>query len=237
MVRIKSPKKIQRSTICVWIVQTVIIILVGWFLVTRVAPAVSQSSLFQSVRWVNKPNGSSMLRQAPVSTSIEPPGIISRNPEVKVTTDVRGNLGPPSVMIQESPGTDWLKDRWQAASDMHGTAIPGVHWVMLEFPYPVTTISKVILDWEAALARDYRIDVSSDQLQWTVLFDSHHDSDRRTSEESGQSPGVKSKTPLHIVHTVVILEPVVTFTYLRVYIRKSAMGWGVSLWQLDVYGR
>jgi hypothetical protein len=70
-----------------------------------------------------------------------------------------------------------------------------------------------------------------------VRFDSHHDSDRRTSEESGHSLGVQSKTPLHIVHAVIILEHVVTLTYRRVYMRRSVMGWGVSLWQFDVYGR
>lgn len=238
--RIKSSKRTQRSTVYVWIIRGITLILVGWFVVTRLVPALISPSLsFPSVPLVKQPISNSvdsMLRQAQ-SKSTESPVLLSRNPEVKVTTDVRGNLGPPSVMIQETPGTDWLKDRWQAASDMHGTAIPGVHWVMLEFPSPVTTISKVVLDWEAAFARDYRIEVSTDQQQWTVLFDSHHDSDRRTSEESGQSPGVKSKTPLHIVHTIRILEPMFAFTYVRVYIRKSAMGWGVSLWQLDVYGK
>jgi hypothetical protein len=49
-----------------------------------------------------------------------------------VTTDTRGNLGPPEVMTQAVPGTDWIKDRWQAASDMGGTAIPGEHWVVID---------------------------------------------------------------------------------------------------------
>jgi hypothetical protein len=177
-------------------------------------------------------------RQLPLAKPVEPVSIVllSRNPDVKVTADVRGNRGPPSVMTQQTPDTDWLKDRWQAASDMHGTAIPGVHWVELEFPWYVETISKVVLDWEAAFARDYLIDVSMDQQDWHVVFDSHVDSDRRTSVESGQSHGVTSKTPLHIVHNVAVFDHAVPFKYLRIYIRKSAMGWGVSLWQVDVYG-
>lgn len=44
--------------------------------------------------------------------------IISRVLDVSVTCDTRGNLGPCSVVVQASPGSDWLKDRWQAASDM-----------------------------------------------------------------------------------------------------------------------
>ena len=47
--------------------------------------------------------------------------IISRDIRVKVTADTLGNLGPPSVMIQKFPGSNWIKDRWQAASDMGGT--------------------------------------------------------------------------------------------------------------------
>ncbi len=46
--------------------------------------------------------------------------IISRCGNVSVTCDARGNLGPCSVLIQKIPGTDWLLDRWQAASDMGG---------------------------------------------------------------------------------------------------------------------
>ena len=230
MVRIKSHKKIQRRTIYAWVARATIVIILGWFLVTR-----SPSTLTKVSSGTN-PNDTisqTLLRQPPPPPP-KPAVLLSRNPAVEVTTDVKGNLGPPSVMIQETPGSDWLKDRWQAASDMHGTAIPGVHWVVLEFPSSVTSISKVVLDWEAAYARDYRIEVSTDQQDWTVLFDSHVDSDRRTSEESGQSPGVKSKTPLHIIHTITMSVPTVSFTFLRVYIRKSAMGWGVSLWQLNV---
>jgi hypothetical protein len=133
-----SPKRIQRSVVCVWIIRFILIILLGWFVVTRLAPAVISPRLsFPSIRGVKQPVGIDSMLRRETSKSIESSALLSRNPEVKVTTDVRGNLGPPSVMIQETPGTDWLKDRWQAASDMHGTAIPGVHWVMLEFPSPV----------------------------------------------------------------------------------------------------
>ena len=52
---------------------------------------------------------------------------------VTITSSARGNLGPSSVLNQDPPGKDWLKDRWQAASDMGGTAIPGCHWVKLDF--------------------------------------------------------------------------------------------------------
>jgi len=57
---------------------------------------------------------------------------LTRNPRATATTDTRGNLGPAEVMLQDPPGDDWIKDRWQAASDMGGTAIAGEHWVEID---------------------------------------------------------------------------------------------------------
>jgi len=157
---------------------------------------------------------------------------------VTVTSSVRGNLGPPSVVVQDPPGDDWLRDRWQAASDMHGSAIPGRHFVQLAFPEDVIP-TKAILDWEAAYADDYVLEVSSDGIAWRTLYDGADAAQRRnfrSVKESGQSPGVKKKTPLHVVHTIGPFERGGSASYIRVNIRKPAMGWGVSLWQIDVYG-
>ena len=160
MVRIKHPKnvvrqKLQRTTVfaCVTAIGFVgcaaltRVMLSHWTQMKPYGAGVSNATLFVNL----------LNRQLPLAKPVEPVSIVllSQNPDVKVTADVRGNRGPPSVMTQQTPGTDWLKDRWQAASDMHGTAIPGVHWVELEFPWYVETISKVVLDWEAAFARDY----------------------------------------------------------------------------------
>ena len=65
--------------------------------------------------------------------------------------------------------------------------------------------------------------------------------DIRKVQTSGHSPGVKDpKVPLHVVHTLPKLpqqQPVQT-TALRILIRQpSVTGWGVSLWQVQVYGR
>ena len=238
--------------------------------------------------------------------------IISRDPRVVITSSARGDLGPPSVLNQNPPGTDWIEDRWQAASDMGGTAIPGEHWVTLDFTgalelegggdggagAAVVFVNKVVLDWEAAYADDYRIEGRVDpppppppaerggdggsarDRGWCTLYDgdldeqavvgavgardggggddSSHDGGRRpprrSVEEHGQSPGVKRKMPLHVVHTIDLSRPAsddakgedsegsVTggdcrrLRYLRVYVRKPARGWGVSLWEADAFG-
>jgi hypothetical protein len=179
------------------------------------------------------------------------PRILSRSPKVKITTDVRGNLGPPEVMIQAHPGKDWIKDRWQAASDMHGSALPGRHWVHLDLGQNIV-LEKIVLDWEAAYADVYIIQASfepitkkalqTDDKTWNdniwTLFDGRtvdNNGVQRIVEKSGQSPGVKTKTPLHVVHTIPVdnKRPI---RYLRIHILQPAMGWGVSLWQVDLYG-
>lgn len=79
--------------------------------------------------------------------------------------DVRGNLGPASVVVQAKPGTDWIHDRWQAASDMHGSQIPGAHWIQLEFQFENgvgVVADRIILDWETAYADEYVLEASSE---------------------------------------------------------------------------
>ena len=244
--------------------------------------------------------------------------LLSRNPNVILTTSTRGNLGPPTVLNQNPPGSDWIKDRWQAASDMHGTAIKGSHWVHLDFSQLLLLdhenggegghggvsgrrgiqMTKIVLDWETAFATDYRIEGRMDRPpspssiqhesslrgvdkedEWCVLYDgggghANNNNAKRENElrygiefhesEYGQSPGVKQKLPLHIIHTIewkasssaTILNNnnnnnkkseqgsesnnchgMTTFRYLRIFIRKPARGWGVSLWEVDVYGK
>lgn len=190
---------------------------------------------------------------APVA---KPSQLISRNPNVGVTCDVRGNLGPCSVVVQDPPGTDWLKDRWQAASDMGGTAIPGRHFVVLDFQRTVVA-DRVHLDWETAFADSYRLEVSANgasDAEWTVLFDGtvgvvgpspmagqRLTTPGRATTTEGQSPGVPKGVimPLHVLHDIELDDDAraVPFRFMRLYIVKPAVGWGVSLWQFDVFGR
>lgn len=172
-------------------------------------------------------------------------------------SDVRGNLGPASVVIQAKPGTDWIHDRWQAASDMHGTQIHGAHWIQLEFQDTSVVPDKIVLDWETAYADEYVLEASSEPIVeaknkdleqvWT-LFDGRIQKDvaeMRSVTESGRSPGVEEKRPLHIVHEIQLSKSTNAtinevkhkpIRYLRLHILKSVTGWGVSLWQFDVYG-
>lgn len=216
-VRPRSPIRIGRTLLVLALVS---------FLVVACAWLLHSSSSAYSI---------SQLRK---SASPPPPQLLSRRGNVKITADVRGNLGPATVLNQDPPGKDWIKDRWQAAADMHGTAIKGAHWLMMEFGSPVKA-SYIVLDWEAAFSKDYQIEIQNTNPQtndheWNVVFDSSQDA--YESHEFGLSPGVKQKIPLHIVHNITVATETSSFTRLRVWIRSSAMGWGVSLWQVDVYG-
>ena len=193
-------------------------------------------------------------------TRRQSPILLSTPNHTKITTDVRGNLGPPEVMLQD--GTDWLKDRWQAASDMHGTAIKGHREVLLAF-HETVQVNAIILDWEAAYSKDYFLEGALQNLVWFPLYDTRlNPSNNKNNNQQqqlrgenssnyelfvlsntqnvGQSPGVKTKTPLHVIHTLArnnrTPKDPPTLQYLRLTIRSSAMGWGVSLWQIKVFG-
>jgi len=72
------------------------------------------------------------------------------------TADVRGNLGPPTVLTDEKEPVDWLTDRWQAALNMQGTPIPGEHWVQIDLGSPCI-ITRVVLDWETAWSTHWNL--------------------------------------------------------------------------------
>lgn len=237
------PRK-QRNNQSKYVLLALILLLVVWIittysLVTRWKPKNTQ----EKIKLIDHPaNSYSHFRNTKVIKQKPESRILSRSNNVTVTADVRGNLGPASVVIQRNPGKDWIKDRWQAASDMHGTNIPGTHWILLDFGADII-VDKIVLDWEAAFADKYKLEGSMDDpsknqtSKWT-LFDGTDPSQEkyRSTVKTGQSPGVKTKTPLHVIHTIFPIKVKKPLRYLRLYIQKSAMGWGVSLWQFDVFG-
>ena len=140
--------------------------------------------------------------------------------------DVRGNLGECGVILNR--GDDWLKDRWQAASDMGGTAIPGPHKVEIEFGRDVRVCS-VEIDWETAYAEDYTI--SADSVR---VFDGAAPGASRRARMSGKSPGVKGR-PLHVLHDIT-LDECTPARALTIDIHRGATPWGVSIWHVGIMG-
>ena len=139
--------------------------------------------------------------------------------------DVRGNLGECGVIFNR--GDDWLEDRWQAASDMGGTAIPGSHKVEIDLGRDVSVCS-VEIDWETAYADDYTI-----HLDGKRVFDGAVPETRRV-RTSGSSPGVKGR-PAHVVHDIT-LDECTPARALTIRINRGATPWGVSIWHVSVMG-
>lgn len=176
------------------------------------------------------------------------------------TADVRGNLGPvDSVLSGADDNSDWLQHRWQAASDMHGTQITGYHTITLTWNTPVR-ISSVQLDWETAYSDQYVLQVLQtemtknttaaaplDQQQYlpiaSITKDMLNENKTKTISAttvvmvstSGQSPGVKRKMPLHVMHDIEFVQSPST-KQLQLLMQHSATGWGVSVWEFKVYG-
>jgi hypothetical protein len=235
-----------------YLVVALLVLVVFWMICFILLTTHWQSSYVQLSSFHSGPLSSSLRAtgkdQSQEQHNEKPPiqysHILSRSGKVVATSDVRGNLGPASVVVQPKPGDDWLHDRWQAASDMHGKNIPGEHWIQLQFPSKIF-VDSIVLDWETAYASDYLIegsmepitDANSNTEKVWILFDGTDPSQQsiRSESKSGQSPGVKQKMPLHVVHTLSVKDKK-PLQYLRLHILKSVTGWGVSLWEFDVYG-
>lgn len=135
------------------------------------------------------------------------------------TSDVRGNLGPASV-VTSSVNSDWLRHRWQAASDMNGTPIPGPHWITIDLQQQ-RRVRSVTIDFETAHATEFRIEQRrSLDAPWT----------RATGQKSGPS------SESHQHHIVDVAFDAFDARYVRLYIIKPATMWGVSVWEMRVYG-
>lgn len=144
-----------------------------------------------------------------------------------VTSDVRGNLGPPSVVTSETM-EDWRTDRWQAAADMSGSPIPGPHWLEMELQLTSggARVERVVLDWEDAYSTQWTLQGRlSKEAQWEDM-----------AQGSDHPLGARSKW--HVLQEV-RLSPPSTATpvrYLRLLIHGPSTQWGSSLWRFQVWG-
>ncbi|MEU9826150.1 discoidin domain-containing protein [Micromonospora chersina] len=85
-------------------------------------------------------------------------------------------------------------------------------WLSVDFG-GVATISRVVLNWEAAYATGYRLETSADGNTWTTIY----------STTTGRG-GVEQ------------LPVTGSGRYLRLYGTARATGYGYSLWEFQVYG-
>jgi len=182
------------------------------------------------------------LPQTPASAAVPtllPPVVAGETAEVELSggcpaqADVRGNLGPASVVTKVVPGGNWLKDRWQAARDMSGTPLSGEHWLEVDLKKARRQLTRIVLDFETAHAKDYVLETSSTHGgPWHVLA--------RVLEsraaEGAYTLNVR-KRHQHVVHTLEGRSSWHASRFVRARFQKPASWWGISVWRFRMFGR
>eukprot|EP01043_Picozoa_sp_COSAG02_P019362 COSAG02_NODE_928_length_15853_cov_9.053574_15_plen_106_part_00 len=93
-------------------------------------------------------------------------------------------------------------------------------------------IARVELDFETAFAKEYKIELSGSAADgsgdWTTVFLTQNGSGKPTAKR-------------HVVHNADLLggrpPPAPIGRWVRVTLMKLGTAWGVSLWEVRVYGR
>lgn len=135
--------------------------------------------------------GSSTAQAAPVLLSQGKPATAS---------SVEGAGTPAAAAVDGDNGTRW------------SSRFADPQWIQVDLGAPAR-LSQVVLRWETAHARAYRIELSTNGTDWTTAY----------STTAGPG-GVQT------------LDITGTARHVRVYGTQRATTWGYSLWEFQVYG-
>lgn len=137
-------------------------------------------------------------------TSDQQPPVQSGNLALNKTVEVSSTQsGLPAVNATDGDsGTRWGSD-W---SDPQ--------WIYVDLG-SVMPVNRVVLSWEAAYGKSYKIQVSTDAQNWTDVYST-------TSGDGGTDEIVFSSTNAR---------------YVRMYGIERGTGYGYSLWEFEVYGQ
>ncbi|ADQ45029.1 coagulation factor 5/8 type domain protein [Caldicellulosiruptor kronotskyensis 2002] len=86
-------------------------------------------------------------------------------------------------------------------------------WISVDLG-SVYSVNKVVLRWETAYGKSYKIQVSTDGMNWTDVYST-------TAGDGGVDE--------------IVFSPV-NARYVRMYGTERGTGWGYSLWEFEVYG-
>ncbi len=107
---------------------------------------------------------------------------------------------PAAAVVDGDTGTRW------------SSAFSDPQWVRIDLGES-RSISQVVLNWEAAYATGYHLDVSNDGNSWTTIYST------TTGKGGTETLGVSGKG-----------------RYIRFTGTKRATGYGYSLWEFQVFG-
>ena len=136
-----------------------------------------------------------------VTTSAEAAdGLLSRNKPVTVSS-IEGAAFGGARAVDGDASTRW------ASIEGHDP-----EWIVVDLG-SAATISRVLLKWETAYGRAYRIELSNNNQTWTPAY--------TTTSGDGATDDVSIAG---------------TGRYVRLYGTQRGTGWGYSLWEFEVYG-
>jgi len=171
-----------------------------------------------------EPRAAAVAVAPPAATKVRVETLLSAHRPV--ISDVRGNLGPPSV-VTNAEDEDWLKDRWQSALDMTGSPIPGSHFLEVDLGRK-SLITKIVLDWESAYCEQYSL----------IAHNGISKSSNMHRLAEGRDASKSFPKDKHIVHEFRFspTNDPGRFRYVRLVMHKPATKWAPSLWHFGVYG-
>ncbi|WP_374777586.1 discoidin domain-containing protein [Streptomyces sp. NBC_01310] len=141
-----------------------------------------------------------LLVLLPGSTTAQAaPALLSQG-KPATASSIEGAGTPASAAVDGDNGTRW------------SSQFADPQWIQVDLGAPAQ-LSQVVLRWETAHAKAYRIELSTDGSAWTTAY------------STATGPG-----------GVQTLDVTGTARYVRVYGTERATAWGYSLWEFQVYG-
>uniref|UniRef100_A0AAU2JKW9 Discoidin domain-containing protein n=1 Tax=Streptomyces sp. NBC_00049 TaxID=2903617 RepID=A0AAU2JKW9_9ACTN len=140
-----------------------------------------------------------LLVLLPGSTAQAAPVLLSQG-KPATASSIEGAGTPASAAVDGDNGTRW------------SSQFADPQWIQVDLGAPAQ-LNQVVLRWETAHAKAYRIELSTDGSAWTTAYS--------TAAATG---GVQT------------LDVTGTARYVRVYGTQRATAWGYSLWEFQVYG-
>jgi hypothetical protein len=125
---------------------------------------------------------------------------LARGKTASTSSDESGNV-PGYAAVDGNGGTRWAS----ASSD--------TEWIYVDLGIE-QSINSVILKWESAYGKSYKIQVSTDAINWTDVY-------ATTTGDGGTDD---------------ISFPTTSTRYVRMYGTQRGTGYGYSLYEFEVYG-
>ncbi|MEU9004496.1 discoidin domain-containing protein [Streptomyces sp. NPDC048551] len=140
-----------------------------------------------------------LLALLPATAATATPALLSQGKPVTASS-VEGAGTPAGAAVDGDNGTRW------------SSQFADPQWIQVDLGAPAQ-LSQVVLRWETAAAKAYRVELSTDGSAWTTAYS--------TANATGGT----------VTHDITG-----TARYVRVYGTQRTTGYGYSLWEFQVYG-